>query len=187
MTIMKKALVVLALLISSSFAMKSQTNKLILTIGSRMLTATLVDNTSAEALKDLLSDGPITINMNDYGNFEKVGELPQSLPRNDEDITTVPGDLILYLGRNFVIYYDTNHWDFTRLGKIDNISQKELKEILGTGKVEVSLSLPEQSGITSVSVDNEQPKKVIYDLSGRKVVGSPNNGIFIINGVKTKL
>ncbi len=30
------------------------------------------------------------------GNMEKIGSLGTSLPRNDEQITTEPGDLILY-------------------------------------------------------------------------------------------
>jgi hypothetical protein len=79
--------------------------------------------------------------MRDYGNMEKVGSLGTSLPRNDEQITTEPGDLILYQGSAFVIYYAPNSWNFTRLGKINGVTQEELKEILGTGDVEVTLSL----------------------------------------------
>ncbi|MCL1930877.1 MAG: cyclophilin-like fold protein, partial [Treponema sp.] len=44
-------------------------------IGNRELTATLVQNSSTEALKELLRAGPITINMRDYGNMEKVGSF----------------------------------------------------------------------------------------------------------------
>ncbi len=62
------------------------------------MTATLADNSSAGALKDLLKKGPVTINMSDYGNFEKVGPLGTTLPRNDEQITTSAGDIILYQG-----------------------------------------------------------------------------------------
>jgi len=110
-------------------------------IGDKTLTATLAENSSAAALKELLSENDITINMSDYGNFEKVGSLGTSLPRNDEHITTEPGDLILYQGNNITIYYDTNTWNFTRLGKIDNVTQTELKQILGSGDVTVTLSL----------------------------------------------
>ena len=79
--------------------------------------------------------------MSDYANFEKVGSLGFSLPRNDKDITTMPGDIILYQGNQITIYYDTNTWNFTKLGKIENITQKELKEILGDGDVTVTFSL----------------------------------------------
>jgi chitodextrinase len=76
--------------------------------------------------------------MHDYGSFEKVGPLGRELPRNDEDITTVPGDVILYQGNQVTIYYDENRWNFTRLGHID---QDELKSILGSGDVTVILSV----------------------------------------------
>ncbi len=100
--------------------------------------AALEDNSSAEAFAANLSSGPINVDMHDYGNFEKVGSLPWSLPRNDEDITTVPGDVILYQGNQITIYYDQNTWDFTRLAKIGNTSREELPEAFGNGNVTVA-------------------------------------------------
>jgi hypothetical protein len=114
-----------------------------ITIGNRELTATLVQNSSTEALKELLKAGPITIQMRDYGNMEKVGGLGRDLPTNDERITTEPGDLILYQGNSFVIYYAPNTWSFTRLGKINNVTREELKRILGAGDVTVILEATE--------------------------------------------
>ncbi|MCL1994115.1 MAG: cyclophilin-like fold protein [Spirochaetes bacterium] len=111
-------------------------------VGDTLLEATLADNSSAEALKGLLTSGPITIYMRDYGNFEKVGSLRVRLPENNEMITTEPGDLILFQGTAFVIYYAPNTWNFTRLGRINNVTQAELIEILGEGNVTVTLSLP---------------------------------------------
>ncbi len=116
-------------------------NQIKIKVGDKILTATLAENSSAEALKELLSENDITINMSDYGNFEKVGSLGTSLPTNDERITTEPGDLILYQGNSITIYYDKNTWSFTRLGKIDDVTQSELKEILGEGDVTVTFSL----------------------------------------------
>ncbi|MCI8589663.1 MAG: hypothetical protein HFE77_03005 [Clostridiales bacterium] len=110
-------------------------------IGNSVLEAELADNTSAKALLALLRENDLTIEMSDYGNFEKVGELGTSLVTNDEQITTEAGDLILYQGNQFVIYYDTNSWNFTRLGKIKNISQDTLKSILGDGDVSAVLSI----------------------------------------------
>lgn len=115
-------------------------NKLKITVNGTELIATLEDNSSAQALTELLKQGDITVDMSDYGNFEKVGELPQSLPKNDENITTVPGDIILYQGNKITIYYAENTWNFTKLGHIDNITQGELKEILGGDDVTVTLS-----------------------------------------------
>ena len=117
--------------------------KIKLEINNYELNATLVDNSSTQALIEKLKESDITINMNDYGNMEKVGQLDFSLPRNDQNITTESGDLILYQGNNFVIYYDTNNWSLTKLGKIDNIDKQQLKNILGSGSVVVTLSLDE--------------------------------------------
>ena len=111
--------------------------------GNHKLTATLADNSSAMAFYELLQKGPVTIKMHDYGNFEKVGSLGTTLPRNDSQITTSAGDIILYQGNQITIYYDTNSWNFTRLGKVDGKSQAELKEILGKGDVTAIFSVVE--------------------------------------------
>ena len=104
------------------------------------LTATLYDNSSSRALVELLQKGAVTIDMHDFSNFEKVGDLPVTLPRNDTPTNTDAGDLILYLGKRFVIYYDKNSWDFTPLGKVDGVTKAELKKILGEGNVTALLT-----------------------------------------------
>ena len=117
--------------------------------GKSELTATLVDNSSAVAFYELLKKGPLTVDMHDYGNFEKVGPLGTTLPRNDTQITTTAGDIILYQGNQITIYYDTNSWNFTRLGKVvstgstTSITQAELKKILGKGNVTAVFSVME--------------------------------------------
>lgn len=105
------------------------------TSGNHNITATLVDNSSAKAFAELLAKGPLTVQMDDYGSFEKVGNLPVSLPRNDTGITTKPGDIILYQGNKITIYYATNSWSFTRLGKVDDVAPAELRKILGKDNV----------------------------------------------------
>lgn len=119
------------------------TNKIRITTGDNSFTATLADNSSSEALKQCLAQGNVSIRMNDYGDMEKVGSLGFSLPRNDRQTTTGPGDLILYQGNSFVIYYDSNSWSFTRLGKVDNVSTREqmLQLLGGKGEITVTLSL----------------------------------------------
>ncbi len=121
-----------------------KTNRMNIKIGDRILTATLVHNSSTKALIEALSEAPITLEMRDYGNMEKVGALGRNFPRNDEQITTEAGDIILYQGNALVIYYAPNSWNFTRLGKIDNISRDELKQVLGDGNVTITLSLLEE-------------------------------------------
>lgn len=120
---------------------QEETNQMYIQVGDALLTATLADNSSAEALQDLLKKGPLTIDMSDYENFEKVGSLGTTLPRNDEQITTSAGDIILYQGNQITIYYAQNSWNFTRLGKINDITAQRLRDILGTGDVRVTLSL----------------------------------------------
>ena len=120
-----------------------QGNTLNLQIGDIVLTAELADNSSVDALREMLSAGPLEIDMQDYGDMEKVGSLGQDLPVNDEQITTEAGDLILYQGNSFVIYYAPNTWNFTRLGKINGVSAEELQDILGEGDITVTLSLAE--------------------------------------------
>ena len=118
-----------------------ETKQLYLHVNGHTLTVDLRDNSSVRALVDELKSGDITVAMKDYARVEKFGELPRSFPRNDERITTEAGDVILSEGNLLVIYYDRNSWNFTRLGKIRDLSQAELKKILGTGNVTVTVSL----------------------------------------------
>ena len=110
-----------------------------ITVGDEELLATFEDNSSAQEFRELLEEGPITVEMEDYGGFEKVGPLGTSLSRNDTQITTQPGDVILYQGNQITIYYGTNTWSFTRLARIDDTS--DLQEKLGEGTVSVTFSL----------------------------------------------
>ena len=119
----------------------SASMKLKIHVNDTTFTATLADNSSAEAFAEYLSQGDLTLDMHDYGSFERVADLPTTLPRNDTQINTDAGDLILYLGKRIVIYYDKNSWNFTRLGKIDNVNKKRLKQILGDGNATVTFSV----------------------------------------------
>ena len=118
-------------------------------VNGNILSILASDNSSADAFLDLLKTGDITIEMHDYGSFEKVGPLGTTLPRNDEQITTEPGDVILYQGNQVTIYYDVNSWSFTRIGRVQGLSQAELKEVLGGGDAVVAFSLgkePDMAG-----------------------------------------
>ncbi|MZQ99706.1 MAG: hypothetical protein GT601_18730 [Acidaminobacter sp.] len=112
---------------------------MIITAGSYNFTVTLEKNSSAEALKQYLANEPVTLSLDDYAGMEKVGDLGTTLPRNDTQITTISGDVILYLGDQFSIYYGKNSWNFTMLGHIDDV--EHLEEALGKGSIEVTLSL----------------------------------------------
>lgn len=110
-------------------------------IGDNYFTASLANNTTVDAFKELLADGPLTLNMSDYAGMEKGVDLGVTLPQNNRQMNTVAGDIILYQGRTFVIYYDTNSWSLTPIGKIQNTDADTLRKALGTGDVTVTLSL----------------------------------------------
>ena len=117
------------------------TASLVMEVNGKIYYPELMDNASAEAFFEKLEEGKLVVDLHDYGNFEKVGSLPWELPRNDEKITTVPGDIILYQGNQITIYYDENTWDFTRLAKINYVTKEELLDVLGEGDVTVSFWL----------------------------------------------
>ena len=93
------------------------------------------------ALTDLASSGPFTVRMSMYGGFEQVGSLGTSLPENDVRTTTQAGDIVLYAGSRIVIFYGSNSWAYTRLGRITDKTARELAELLGSGDVSVTLTV----------------------------------------------
>ena len=116
-----------------------EAKRMLLTIGEYQLAINTEDNAAVKDLSDLLKDGEIRIDMADYGGFEKVGYLGHELPSQDEEITTSPGDIVLYQGNQIVIFYDSNTWSYTPLGHIENLEM--LKKALGSGNIEIILSL----------------------------------------------
>lgn len=96
------------------------------------------DNESVEALKDLIREAPLTINMSMYGGFEQVGSLGTSLPRNDVQTTTEAGDIVLYSGNQIVVFYGSNSWAYTRLGHVE-LSAAEMSDLLSHGDVTITL------------------------------------------------
>ena len=156
-----------------------------ITINGKTVSCQLVDNSSTRALLAQLEKGDITYEADDYGNFEKVGYIGFSLPQNNESITTTAGDVILYQGNNICLYYGTNSWSFTRLGKIEGLNKDEIKTFLnaGGGSVKVTLSSGSTTGIKQTLADRKAPSGK-YSLDGRKLKQIPNKGVYIENGKK---
>ena len=117
------------------------TGTLQLKVNDASLTVLWEDNESVEALKELVREEPLIIPMSMYGGFEQVGSLETSLPRNDVQTTTGAGDIVLYSGSNIVMFYGSNSWGYTRLGRITALSDEELRELLGNDDVTVTLAL----------------------------------------------
>ena len=152
---MKKIFAIFAVIIIACFAFAgcgeveqppAQTTditEMYITINGNKLEVTLADNSSVAALVERLKQGDITYTANDYGGFEKVGSLGFSLPTNNSQITTEAGDVILYSGNQIVLFYGSNSWSYTRLGKINGYTASELQSLLGAGNgsTQVTISL----------------------------------------------
>lgn len=110
-------------------------------VNNQVLNIELEDNLATEKLVEKLKNEDITIKVHEYGGFEKVGNLGFSLPREDKNITTIPGDLVLYQGNQISLFYDSNSWNYTKLGKIKDVNSQELKDILGEGDSILTVSL----------------------------------------------
>lgn len=181
-----RTITAIAIFILSILMGKAQ-NTLYITANGETRTAILESNASVEELKALL---PLTIHMSDYGGWEKVGDLPRSITRDDRQMTAHPGDIMLYQGRSIVIFYGDNSWAYTPLGRIDNASGTSIKEFLSGNSVDVTFSLSKEAAVSTMDGDDNLPKHV-YDISGRKIEldGKPISelpaGLYIINGEKT--
>ena len=167
---------------------KAQTtmNKMSITIGGQTQSVTLEDNAATKALVEKLQQAPVTVTLNSSGDFEIWGALGFSLPTSNQQITAQPGDVILYSGSNICIFYGTNSWSYTRLGKIDGLTESELRSFLKAGESNITVTLSLSSGTTainsvrSVATEND----AYYSLSGQRLAQAPAHGIYIENGIK---
>ena len=117
--------------------------KLEVVVGDTVFTATLANTQAAEEFAQML---PVTITMDDYSGFEKVGPLGRNLTASNSQITTTAGDIVLYNGNNIVMFYGSNSWSYTRLGKIDDLTG--WANALGRGSVSVTFRLAQPSQTT---------------------------------------
>ena len=97
------------------------------------------DNVSVNQIKELAKNNPIIINAHQYGGFEQVGEIGQNIISTNVQMTTEAGDIVLYAGSNIVVFYGSNSWSYTKLGKI-NKTKEELKNMLDKSSVVFKIS-----------------------------------------------
>lgn len=110
-------------------------------IGDAVFTATLEENDATRELVEMMEQGPVNINMDDYAGFEKVGPLGRNLTTNNHQTTTSAGDIVLYMGNQIVMFYGTNSWSYTRIGRIDDLTGWE--DALGSGSITAVFTLAE--------------------------------------------
>ena len=96
------------------------------------------NNETVEALMTAVEDGEIVVDMSMYGGWEQVGSLGKSYPRNDTQMTTKNGDIVLYSGNQIVVFYGENSWAYTKLGEMD-LSEDEVTELLSNGDITLTL------------------------------------------------
>ena len=102
-----------------------------LTIGDRTFTATMEQNSTAEAFRALL---PLTLEMQELNGNEKYHYLSQALPTNRTEVGTIhAGDIMLYGDNCVVVFYETftTSYSYSPIGHITN--SEGLKEALGIG------------------------------------------------------
>ena len=116
-------------------------NQIRVTVGSSSFIVNQEDNETAKALRKMITDEDLTISASNYGGFEKVCQLGKTLPRNDNQITTEAGDVMLYSGNQIVFFYGTNSWSYTKIGKVEASSIEELESVLSGSETEVILSI----------------------------------------------
>ena len=190
-TITTRLLVAVAILLMTACSndeIKAQTTtsemKLNITIDGKTLPVILVENEATRTLVAALQETPITYEADDYGGFEKVGALGRSLPTSNQQITTEAGDVILYSGNQIVLFYGSNTWNYTRLGRIQYTTLDELKSFLkaGQGRISVTLSAEATSSLKPTTATRHNEK--VYAMNGTLLQKEPTNCIFIKNGKK---
>ena len=188
---MKQILWLLAAILITGCTKNSETfaqtmeQKMYITIGEETHTVTMEDNVGTRALIAALQTENIVYIAHDYGNFEKVGYIGQSFPTDNHQITTSAGDLVLYGGDNICIFYGSNSWSYTRIGKLDGLSADEVRRFVkaGEGEVNITLSLqPLFTGIQELS-PNENDEGTAYTITGQ-IAPKGYKGIVIKNGKK---
>ena len=164
---------------------ENMAQKVYITIDGRTESITLADNNATKALVARLQEAPVTITLNSSGGFEIWGALGFSLPTSNEQINAQPGDVILYNGSNICIFYGTNSWSYTRLGKVDNLSASELASFLkaGDSNIKVTLSLDNTTSISNINISTDKNPSKAYTLQGT-LAQTNQRGIIIQNGKK---
>ena len=163
---------------------ETMTTKMYITIDDRTEAVTLANNSATQALVTKLQEAPVTVTLND-NDFEIWGPLGFSLPNSNEYINAQVGDVVLYSGSNICIFYDSNSYSYTRLGKIDGLSESELRTFLKAGQnsISVTLSLTNTTGIADVKSKMDEVRSSSYTLDGR-LAKAGHKGMVIQNGKK---
>ena len=142
---MKHSLIIILFVLSifTGFAVPDNanpaSNQMRIKIDSSTFTATLYDNATATAFKNML---PMTIKMSELNGNEKYFDLSVNLPTNASNPGKIQsGDLMIYGSNTLVLFYKTfsTSYSYTRLGRINDTTG--LDAAVGSGSVTVTYKL----------------------------------------------
>lgn len=180
-SISTKAAAIIALMLLQTTIIMAQ--KMFLTIGDRSEAVTLVDNQATQELVARLEQAPVTVTLDSSGGFEIWGPLGFSLTTSNEYINAQAGDVILYSGSNICIFYGSNSWSYTRLGRIDGLTDSELRSFLKAGESNISVTLSLDNPTRISQVKAEESKAKAYTTLGIRTSGT-TKGVIIKNKSK---
>lgn len=97
------------------------------------------NNAAVEALAAEAGKGDIVVKMSMYGGNEQFGPLGKSYPASNHQVTTSNGDIVLFNNDQIVVFYGSNTWSYTRLGKMA-LPEDEVTELLSNGDITLRLT-----------------------------------------------
>ena len=133
--------------------------------GGKQIKVKMVDNAATQKLNEMLAAGDLTINMTRNG-FEQYGSLGTSLPSEDTSITAQAGDVLLYNSNTLCVFYDSNSYSYTRIGKVQNMTNDELKELLSGKSLTFTLSKNSFGAVPNTGVESRVLKFRIMIFAG---------------------
>lgn len=153
-------LCLLALLPSAAAAAPAPEDVFYISAAGRQLAVKLENTAAAKELKALLDAGDLTVPMT-KNSFEQYGSLGRTLTANDTSITAQPGDVLLYNANTICLFYAPNSYQYTRLGKIQNLSDQELRDLLSGDNLTITLT---QNAFGNVPNTGTADLRVQYDV-----------------------
>lgn len=103
----------------SSDVQKQEENSMKITIGDEEFTAVLAETEAASVLQEILKEGPLTLEVHEYGGFEKTGPLGLTLPAQDRQVSVESGDIVLYQSDQISLFYNSSAWSYTPLARTE--------------------------------------------------------------------
>lgn len=120
--------------------MKTGENKMEIEIAGKICTASLEDNETTRAFKNLL---PLSIKMSELNENEKYYFLPESIKKDaSKNLGTInAGDIMLYSDNCIVIFYKTfkSLYNYIKIGHIEDLSS--LEEVLESNDTNIKFNL----------------------------------------------